>query len=127
MSLITPFYLTNINRFTELAKNFSTKILKIRVIFRVISLGGLPPFLGFSAKFLAIKLRMSFFPLYLIILLILSSLVSLFYYTKMIYRNLFLINSEPKIYNTKNFIFTNFFLYLSVAGNLLFPSLVLLT
>nr|YP_001798467.1 NADH dehydrogenase subunit 2 [Cryptopygus antarcticus]ABS57565.1 NADH dehydrogenase subunit 2 [Cryptopygus antarcticus] len=126
-SLIMPFYLMNMNSFTDISKNFSSKIFKLSLIFSVMSLGGLPPLLGFSAKFLAIKLSLYFFPVYVILILILSSLISLFYYFKMIYSSLFLNTYNFKMIKPKNFTLVNIFLYLSMAGNLIIPYVVLLT
>jgi len=59
----------------------------------IFSLGGLPPFLGFLAKFIAARILISIEFRWIILgLLILSSLIALFFYCKIIYISL-LINS----------------------------------
>ena len=54
----------------------------------IFSLGGLPPFLGFFNKFIIIKLIISQVSLFLIILIILSSLFLLFYYLSLVFSSL---------------------------------------
>lgn len=54
----------------------------------VFSLGGLPPFLGFFNKFIIIKLILNQVRLFLIMLIILSSLFLLFYYIRLVFSSL---------------------------------------
>ena len=54
----------------------------------VFSLGGLPPFLGFFNKFIIIKLILNQVRLFLVILIILSSLFLLFYYMRLVFSSL---------------------------------------
>ena len=54
----------------------------------IFSLGGLPPFLGFFNKFIMIKLILNQVRLFLISLIILSSLFLLFYYIRLVFSSL---------------------------------------
>ena len=54
----------------------------------VFSLGGLPPFLGFFNKFIMIKLILNQIRLFLVLLIILSSLFLLFYYIRLVFSSL---------------------------------------
>jgi NADH-quinone oxidoreductase subunit N len=92
----------------------------------MISLGGLPPLLGFIAKLRAVQLIVINLRAPLAVVLILSSLISLFYYLRVIY---FLILRTRKI----NLIFTQqkqsipiFTLVICLGGNLAAPLIALL-
>lgn len=89
--------LLNANRifhFKQLASIPDTKV-KILAFFRLFSLGGLPPFLGFIPKLLVIKLlALSGNPIWLGFLLA-GSLITLFYYLQVVISTLTL--STPKL------------------------------
>nr|YP_010531099.1 NADH dehydrogenase subunit 2 [Omoglymmius wukong]UXW93686.1 NADH dehydrogenase subunit 2 [Omoglymmius wukong] len=68
-------------------------MIKFIISMNFLSLGGLPPFLGFFPKWLIIQELSNynkFIPL--ILFMILMSLITLFYYLKMIYSNLMIMN-----------------------------------
>nr|DAZ87521.1 TPA_asm: NADH dehydrogenase subunit 2 [Phytosciara flavipes] len=83
----------------------SSPLLKITLLTSMLSLGGLPPFLGFAPKWMIIQ-SLSFMNMNLMnLFLICMSLVTLFYYLKISIASL-LFN-----YNEFNFFFKNFFYY----------------
>lgn len=90
----------------------------------ILSLGGLPPFLGFIGKLFALAVAIKIFPILVLVSLILSSLISLYFYTKLFF-NLLTTRSPEKIINTadKNHMK---FIFVSLTGNLILSSLVLL-
>lgn len=111
----------------------SPQNLSIKIIFSInfLSLGGLPPFLGFYAKASAIIISINYFSAWLLLSLIFLSLVSLFYYIKIMYNfsinnvaqiNIFL---NKKIINRSLFSLNSLIL-ISLAGNIFIPFLVLL-
>ena len=74
---------------------------KIILIFILISLGGLPPFLGFLSKVLVLKLAIYIFNYIFLLIIIYTSLIILYCY---ISRFFFLLTYSPKIkFDTKNF------------------------
>lgn len=101
--------------------NFNSKII-LRIL--ILSLGGLPPFLGFTAKLSALIAGIQIFPLVVILSLISSSLISLYFYRKIFFNALTGRNPEKKIFknNNKN---KNFIIY-SMLGNLIISIIVLL-
>lgn len=68
----------------------------IKIIFslNMLSLGGLPPLLGFLAKLSILSLLLHLNLFILALIFVLSSLASLYYYLRILYS--FLITSEPK-------------------------------
>nr|YP_009555371.1 NADH dehydrogenase subunit 2 [Triodia sylvina]AZU95908.1 NADH dehydrogenase subunit 2 [Triodia sylvina] len=85
------FYLTNsffLNQLFYL--NYSPKI-KFFIFLNLLSLGGLPPFLGFLPKWLMINYLVNFNMLMLSFILIMTTLISLFYYIRIFY-SAFLMN-----------------------------------
>nr|QPM99850.1 NADH dehydrogenase subunit 2 [Haemaphysalis flava] len=88
---------------------------KISIIISMMSLGGMPPLLGFVIKFIAIKLIIKY-SMILMMILIMSSLINIFIYIRMIMPVLLTFNK------------TNFsFNFLKVKINSFFKLLILLT
>nr|APX39378.1 NADH dehydrogenase subunit 2 [Longitarsus luridus] len=84
INIIMIFYYLNIYFLSQLFLILNqNKMIKLLFIFNFFSLGGLPPFLGFFPKWLVINnlVETQFFSLSLI--LIISTLITLFYYTRL--------------------------------------------
>nr|QWZ46362.1 NADH dehydrogenase subunit 2 [Pelecyphorus contortus] len=90
------FYLNQINNIIN--KN---KILKFSMLINFLSLGGLPPFLGFLPKWLVINwMIMNNLPLTALFMTILT-LLMLYIYVRITLSSLLLHSSEPKFLNLK--------------------------
>nr|AML25600.1 NADH dehydrogenase subunit 2 [Staphylinidae sp. BMNH 1274640] len=82
-------------------------LLKIMFSFNFLSLGGLPPFIGFFPKWLTIQFMLSNWTL-LALLMVIMTLFTLFYYMRLIY-NILIINHYNLNYLI-NLKYNNFFL-----------------
>lgn len=60
-----------------------TFLNKITIISLFLSLGGIPPFLGFFIKWISVILIIKNFPI-IIVILIISSLINLFFYIRIL-------------------------------------------
>jgi len=102
---------------------------KILLTFNILSLGGLPPFLGFTAKILTILLLLNFYPLPVILILILTSLITLIFYLKIIFPFVPLktLTSSTIILNFKKTKNINFLFLFILIFNFSFSLLILLT
>jgi len=99
LNIIYNYY--NFNIFLQINRiNFFDKVI-LTMIF--ISLGGIPPILGFLIKFIILKIIFLHENLFIIILIIFSSLILLYYYLSRIYY--FLINMPRLKINFKINIF----------------------
>lgn len=98
-SIVTPCTIFNISSIKEIRVLKEFNSLKILIAFNIINLGGLPPFLGFSIKISVIIPAIKTAPLLLITLLLASSLVSLFFYGKIIFNNI--ITNSLRFINKK--------------------------
>nr|ATN41229.1 NADH dehydrogenase subunit 2 [Endopterygota sp. 24 LC-2017] len=94
---------------------FSSKTLKFSMFFNLLSLGGLPPFLGFLPKWFVIQTLSLESQLFLITLLTVMTLITLYFYIRLCYSafmmnyyELLWINSMPlnKFYSMISFCFT---------------------
>nr|AYR05289.1 NADH dehydrogenase subunit 2 [Coleoptera sp. ACP-2013] len=83
------YYLHQINNFKY------NKILNLLLMLNFLSLGGLPPFLGFFPKWLTINFLLGN-NFMIAILLIMFTLMSLFVYTRILFASMVLLNSENK-------------------------------
>lgn len=82
------FYLKQIYSFIN--KNL---LIKFRLILNLLSLGGLPPFLGFLPKWLIIQyLRNNY--IFLLFFIIIITLITLFFYLRIAYTRLILSHNE---------------------------------
>nr|YP_010146914.1 NADH dehydrogenase subunit 2 [Amorphoscelis hainana]QQP01143.1 NADH dehydrogenase subunit 2 [Amorphoscelis hainana] len=75
------------------SSNFS-KSMKIALLISMLSLGGLPPFIGFFPKWIMINFMIQNYFIFTTMILILSSLFTLFYYMRVTYSAFLISTSE---------------------------------
>nr|YP_010180063.1 NADH dehydrogenase subunit 2 [Anisopteromalus calandrae]QUX32909.1 NADH dehydrogenase subunit 2 [Anisopteromalus calandrae] len=71
---------------------FNNKKMFYLMLFSIFSLAGLPPFLGFMMKLISLKLLFSLIPLSTLFIMIMASLISMYFYLQLIFNNI-MINS----------------------------------
>nr|AOY39746.1 NADH dehydrogenase subunit 2 [Hylastes opacus] len=107
-SIITMMNVFNLNNLVQLSNLFNfNKNLKFMFMMNFFSLGGVPPFLGFLPKWVTINQLINNNLYILTILLILMSLISLYFYARMSFSSLTFLASEcliNKPYQNKNFL-----------------------
>nr|WGT88613.1 NADH dehydrogenase subunit 2 [Sclomina erinacea] len=85
------FYSTYyINQYSNKSLNFTEKFM---IIIAFLSLGGLPPFLGFLPKLIVIQLTIMYNSYIISMILVMTTLITLFYYIRLI-SSILLINSS---------------------------------
>nr|BAF02763.1 NADH dehydrogenase subunit 2 [Ixodes philipi] len=98
---------------------------KMYLLTLFLSLGGMPPFLGFFSKWISITFIVNKFPMILVIL-IMSSLVNLFFYTRIMFPMIMNINNimkSPLInskYTSFNFLIINFMMIIMIVPLMFF-------
>nr|UAA82777.1 NADH dehydrogenase subunit 2 [Seira dowlingi] len=105
-------------------KNMTHVIYMKIFILNLLSLGGLPPLLGFLAKLSIIMVLIKMNMNLIFTILIISSLVSLFFYTRLIYSTLMLKQTKKIIFFNKFNYLMIIFLTFSTMSNLLVPMLI---
>nr|YP_009047728.1 NADH dehydrogenase subunit 2 [Striatobalanus amaryllis]AGZ92378.1 NADH dehydrogenase subunit 2 [Striatobalanus amaryllis] len=115
--LCLSFWMLNLNFFSQLTliHNVNEKFI---IFINMLSLGGLPPLLGFFPKWIAILTLSNNFPILLI--LISSSLITLYFYTRLCFST-FTLYLQSMIWMSKNKSLKNFFIlsiftFLSLFG-----------
>nr|UGY85176.1 NADH dehydrogenase subunit 2 [Pseudoglomeris magnifica] len=93
ISIIFPSQISMINQTFQLTKN---KIIKLMMFSSLLSLGGLPPFLGFLPKWIIIQAMVTDKILILSSLMVVMSLITLHYYLRISYSSFIMMNSEIK-------------------------------
>nr|YP_009026946.1 NADH dehydrogenase subunit 2 [Leptomantella albella]AHW52361.1 NADH dehydrogenase subunit 2 [Leptomantella albella] len=71
-----------------------TKLVKYFLLLSLLSLGGLPPFIGFFPKWMTIQYMAMNWMVITALILIMTSLLTLFYYLRIIYTSLMLLSTE---------------------------------
>nr|AOY39630.1 NADH dehydrogenase subunit 2 [Scolytinae sp. BMNH 1039996] len=128
LSLILNLLNNNIYFIPQINKMMMTnKINKMIFSINFLSLGGLPPLLGFAPKWLTIYFLSLTNMFFLTTILILSTLISLFMYLRIIFSSTLLISSESSIINnlpfknisllTLNMSSLGFLIFLSIPMN----------
>nr|APX39630.1 NADH dehydrogenase subunit 2 [Altica brevicollis] len=113
ISIIMIFSQLNIFLSSQISISLnSNKLLKLFFLMIFFSLGGLPPFLGFLPKWLVIETLISNNCYGLSIILILMTLVTLYFYLRLTFSTLMFTSNEILIFNnewkTSKIIFFNF-------------------
>nr|YP_010577130.1 NADH dehydrogenase subunit 2 [Striatobalanus tenuis]UZN92576.1 NADH dehydrogenase subunit 2 [Striatobalanus tenuis] len=115
--LCFSFWMLNLNFFSQLMLNQNINE-KFIIFINLLSLGGLPPLLGFLPKWISIMVMSNNFPI--LIILISSSLITLYFYTRLCFSTFTLytqsMNWFSKNKTSKNFYIMSLFTLLSMFG-----------
>nr|QZK21974.1 NADH dehydrogenase subunit 2 [Drepanotermes sp. QLD_111] len=76
--------------------NSETKLMKFMMFTSLLSLGGLPPFLGFLPKWIVIQAMIANNMTPLATIVVVTSLITLYYYLKISYSSFMILSTEPK-------------------------------
>nr|AQP30353.1 NADH dehydrogenase subunit 2 [Nasutitermes sp. SC TB-2017] len=82
--------------------NKETTLMKFMMFTSLLSLGGLPPFLGFLPKWIVIQAMITNNMTPLATIVVVTSLITLYYYLKISYSSFMILNTEPK-WNFKSY------------------------
>nr|YP_010531294.1 NADH dehydrogenase subunit 2 [Mileewa sharpa]UXX17553.1 NADH dehydrogenase subunit 2 [Mileewa sharpa] len=119
--LVKMINLMKINYLNQLMINSFNIKLKISLWISLLSMGGMPPMLGFVSKLMLIEFVMMKLNLIVLLTMIMTSLLVMFYYIRTIYTS-FLINSlilKWNLYNSNNLSF-----WMMILNLFLFPTLI---
>nr|UPX88376.1 NADH dehydrogenase subunit 2 [Phytobia cambii] len=95
LSMILLFMIFNLFHINQLFMiSLKSKMLKFLIFMNFLSLGGLPPFMGFIPKLMVIQYLTMNNQLLMMFLLILSSLITLFFYLRLSYTSFMLNHNE---------------------------------
>nr|YP_010526999.1 NADH dehydrogenase subunit 2 [Clanis undulosa]UXR12336.1 NADH dehydrogenase subunit 2 [Clanis undulosa] len=117
------FYILNMFFINQLFINNMKFMIKMNLLINFLSLGGLPPFIGFLPKWIIINFLMINKFYLLTFIMMMSSLITIFFYIRIIYSS-FLFNYLKmkwfKIYLKNNFMnLINLFSLISIMGMIL--------
>nr|AZL93706.1 NADH dehydrogenase subunit 2 [Helicoverpa gelotopoeon] len=117
------FHILNMYFINQLFINNMNFLIKINLLINFLSLGGLPPFIGFFPKWIIINFLINNNMYLLTLLFMMMSLIMLFYYIRITY-SAFMFNYLKmkwfKIFIKNNFfIIINFFSFISMTGMIL--------
>nr|QBF00273.1 NADH dehydrogenase subunit 2 [Stegana triodonta]QBF00274.1 NADH dehydrogenase subunit 2 [Stegana triodonta] len=94
---------------------FNSKILKFCLFLNFLSLGGLPPFLGFFPKWIVIQQLSLDSQYFILMILLMSALITLFFYLRMCY-SAFMLNYYENNWKMNEFMnYSNFFIHLFLS------------
>nr|AVE15678.1 NADH dehydrogenase subunit 2 [Hierodula chinensis] len=98
INIISIMSLTAMMNLSYISQSFNSmnnqKIIKFTLFITMLSLGGMPPFLGFFPKWITIQFMAQNLMLFTSTILVMTSLLTLFYYMRMMYTTLMITNSE---------------------------------
>nr|WGO57795.1 NADH dehydrogenase subunit 2 [Sigmella schenklingi biguttata] len=96
--IISPYQISLINQTFMLDNKNPT--MKFLLFMSLLSLGGLPPFTGFFPKWIIIQAMMDSQMFWLILVMVMMSLITLYYYLQLSY-SAFLLNHSKPSWNTQ--------------------------
>nr|YP_010975283.1 NADH dehydrogenase subunit 2 [Aneogmena fischeri]WNX92417.1 NADH dehydrogenase subunit 2 [Aneogmena fischeri] len=115
--LFTMFKISHMNQLFSLF--FNSKTMKFFIFFNLLSLGGLPPFLGFFPKLIVIQSLIVNNQLMVLIFMVMMTLITLYFYMKLTYSS-FLLNYYEINWNMNsnfNMIKMKFFMFFSFLSS----------
>nr|YP_010397564.1 NADH dehydrogenase subunit 2 [Diamesa tonsa]UQJ73551.1 NADH dehydrogenase subunit 2 [Diamesa tonsa] len=117
--MFNNFKLFNINQMFGLFN--SNSIVKFLMFLSLLSLGGLPPFMGFLPKWLIIESLISMNMFFLLTLMVTFTLITLFFYLRICYAAFLLNHNEnnwtySSFYFNKNYLVCLMFGFISISG-----------
>nr|UQJ73421.1 NADH dehydrogenase subunit 2 [Diamesa sp. 9XL] len=117
--MFNNFKLFNINQMFGLFN--SNSIVKFLMFLSLLSLGGLPPFMGFLPKWLIIESLINLNMFFLLTLMVTFTLITLFFYLRICYAAFLLNHNEnnwtySSFYFNKNYLICLMFGFLSISG-----------
>nr|ALO77379.1 NADH deshydrogenase subunit 2 [Clanoptilus assimilis] len=123
INLVMIFLYYNIFHLNQLnmVMNFSTS-MKLITMFNFLSLGGLPPFIGFYSKWLVISLMMEQKFSIMILIMIMFTLLVLYYYIRMMFSTMMF--SYSMVY--KKFYANNYIMMMNLISLMILPLMILL-
>nr|WGO57938.1 NADH dehydrogenase subunit 2 [Hemithyrsocera longiseta] len=125
--IIQPFQISFINQ-TSLINN-NNPVLKFFLFSSLLSLGGLPPFMGFIPKWLIIQGMTTNNSFWMISIMVISSLITLYYYLRISYSSFLILHIEPSwnLLNSNNSTVSNIiFSSMANLGMLIITTIVLI-
>nr|YP_010586108.1 NADH dehydrogenase subunit 2 [Chimarra paramonorum]UZZ43844.1 NADH dehydrogenase subunit 2 [Chimarra paramonorum] len=119
LMIITSYnYMMNNLKMNQMYSMKITHLNNFFLLMNLLSLGGLPPFLGFFPKWITIKFMLMNNLYFINLLMILCSLLTLFFYLRLFYSSSFLMMFKIKwmhINNTKNLFLLNILSFSSMS------------
>nr|YP_010397512.1 NADH dehydrogenase subunit 2 [Sympotthastia takatensis]UQJ73382.1 NADH dehydrogenase subunit 2 [Sympotthastia takatensis] len=117
--MFNNFKLFNINQMFGVFNNNS--ILKFLMFLTLLSLGGLPPFMGFLPKWLIIESLISLNMFFVLTMMVTFTLITLFFYIRICYAAFLLNHNENNwnfstFYLEKNYLICLIFSFISISG-----------
>nr|WHM51927.1 NADH dehydrogenase subunit 2 [Anacanthotermes sp. A MLW-2022a] len=100
VTIIKPFNSSFINQL--MLTNKKNTLTKIMLFMTLLSLGGLPPFLGFLPKWITIQAMINNSMTAVATIMVTMSVMTLYYYLRMCYSSFMILHDEPK-WNTKSY------------------------
>nr|ANJ70498.1 NADH dehydrogenase subunit 2 [Hygrotus inaequalis] len=105
--------------------NNNNNMNKFFMFMSLLSLGGLPPFLGFFPKWMIIQ-TLSNYNYLLLLFMMTMTLITLFFYMRLCYSSMMILNNENNFLmmmnkNNKNNLMTNMMLFISINGLIMYP------
>nr|YP_010826800.1 NADH dehydrogenase subunit 2 [Hodotermes mossambicus]UYX57317.1 NADH dehydrogenase subunit 2 [Hodotermes mossambicus] len=118
VTIIKPFNLSFINQ--VMMTNKKNVTAKIMMFMTLLSLGGLPPFLGFLPKWITIQAMINNNMMSIATIMVIMSVMTLYYYLRICYSSFMILHDEPN-WNTKSHMnnkMTNYSMILSAISTM---------
>ena len=108
--LIVPSYfldLWQVNRVNQINSSFLKTSQRLYLVVGLLSLGGLPPFLGFLPKWLILQTLLANARWSLCIVIVFTSVITLYFYLRLSFRGIILATSRREILTPTNGLYQN--------------------
>nr|YP_010730270.1 NADH dehydrogenase subunit 2 [Blepharipa zebina]WEG23111.1 NADH dehydrogenase subunit 2 [Blepharipa zebina] len=111
--LLGTFKISHMNQLFSLF--YYSKNMKILIFFNLLSLGGLPPFLGFFPKWIVIQSLILNSQLFLLMIMVFMTLITLYFYIRLSYSAFMLNYYEINWINNSNYKSMNMIIFMIIS------------
>nr|YP_010261333.1 NADH dehydrogenase subunit 2 [Libellula quadrimaculata]UIB40240.1 NADH dehydrogenase subunit 2 [Libellula quadrimaculata] len=102
MGVVYLFYNHSMYQLSQLYFIKNNPFIKFSMMISMLSLGGLPPFLGFLPKWLVIQSLASQYFFFMLLFMVMMTLMTLYFYMRIMFSAFMFMNSELKWFSNKN-------------------------
>nr|QUB07007.1 NADH dehydrogenase subunit 2 [Cassidinae sp. N35] len=97
LNLILVFNSMKISVINQINSLKMNKYWKIMILMNFLSLGGMPPMIGFFPKWLTIHMMITNMHMFMMLILVMSTLIHMYFYTRIMLTSLVMKIKEPKL------------------------------
>nr|QLY90292.1 NADH dehydrogenase subunit 2 [Caenis robusta]UJG45449.1 NADH dehydrogenase subunit 2 [Caenis robusta] len=127
LTMMYFFMINNMNFISQLFQmSFNSPIMSLLISFNMMSMGGLPPFMGFYPKWLVMEFMMNNCMYLTAMFMIMMTLIVLYFYMRIMYSSLMMYSNTSKLLVFNSPQGTNMLIIMTILGLVALPMMIMI-